>query len=411
MLIFKLKIKKFLLSFLLGTIEASPLIGAITRWPLRSVGRAALPVKPIGRAAKPTHPALSSRSEYESVAPRVAGEKNRVAGGVFPAVMAHRLSNAIVHSSSSAIICGENIVLSDYYYENRQRVICTGGNFKAINNNFGIIDARTTESLSSGIAIFGSGSFNYYHWLIEILPTAFLSQRLAADFQYFPLLVPEQYEKHLSYKDSLDIFRAGRTIVTLRSDRQYQVDDLLVIDSPVHGPFNLRSGMWPRITDYRHSTPVLTAFRQTILDAAGVSGLPPERKLFLARGGDRRSYNQNELAEISKNYGFEVVFPEELSFLEQVRLFQSARIIVGASGAAWANMLFCSRGSKGLTWVFPEYDEFCAYSNIARTVGLDLEYLFPTADRIPASTDEAYGATYRLEPESFRIALERLEMA
>ena len=51
----------------------------------------------------------------------------------------------------------------------------------------------------------------------------------------------------------------------MRTDRQYRIDDLVVIDSPVHGAFNLRAGIWPEETDYSQNTLVLTAFREYIL--------------------------------------------------------------------------------------------------------------------------------------------------
>ena len=44
--------------------------------------------------------------------------------------------------------------------------------------------------------------------------------------------------------------------------------------------------------------------------------------------------------------GFELVATELLSFKEQVRLFSEADIIVGPSGAAFANIIFCQPGTK-----------------------------------------------------------------
>ena len=385
-----------------------PLIRAITRWSLRWVGYSLLPLKSISKSAISLQPALSTPSDFESIAPKTAGEAERAVSGVFPSLSGRRISNAIVHCYSSAVVAEEHIVLPDYYYENRKRIIPVGGNLKVANDKYGLIDTRVKESLPAGIAIFGNGSYNYYHWLIEILPTAYLSQRLGDEFQSYPFLVPEQYEKYSSFRDSLEVFRAGRSVVSMRSDCQYRIDDLVVIDSPVHGPFNLKTGMWPEVNDYSQNTLVLTTFREKILNALAVSSTTSKRKIFLARGNTRRNYNQDELIEIVKCFGFEVVFPENLTFLEQLQLFQSASLVVGPSGAAWANMLFCRTGSRGLTWMFPEYREFCAYSNLAKIVGLDLEYLFPTADRVITSSRAAYRAAYRVDPELFQTALNNL---
>ena len=402
------KMKMLLVSFILWASGVVPLIRAITRWSLRWMGYSLLPLKSISKSAISLQPALSTPSDFESIAPKTAGEAERAVSGVFPSLLGRRISNAIVHCYSSAVVTAEQIVLPDYYYENRKRVSYAGGNLRVANDKYGVIDTRVKESLPAGIAIFGNGSYNYYHWLIEILPAAFLSQRLGDEFQSYPFLVPEQYEKYSSFRDSLEVFRAGRSVVSMRSDRQYRIDDLVIIDSPVHGAFNLRAGIWPEVTDYSQNTLVLTAFREYILNALAVSSTTSERNIFLARGNTRRNYNQDELIEIVKSFGFEVVFPENLTFLEQMQLFQSASLVVGASGAAWANMLFCKTGSRGLTWMFPEYRGFCVYSNLAKIVGLDLEYLFPTTDRIITSSVAAYRAAYRVDPELFQTALDNL---
>jgi hypothetical protein len=397
-----------LIRFLLWASGVVPLVRAITRWSLRWVGHSLLPLKPISESAVSLQPALSAPSDFESIAPKTAGEATRAVSGVFPSLLGRRISNAIVHCHSSAVVTAEHIVLPDYYYENRKRISPLSQKIKVANGKCGIIDTRVKESLPVGIAIFGNGSSNYYHWLIEILPAAFLSQRLGDEFQSYPFLVPEEYEKYSSFRDSLEVFRAGRSVISMRSDRQYHIDDLVIIDSPVHGPFNLPTGIWPEVNDYSQNTSVLTAFRENILNALAVSSTTSEQKIFLARGNTRRNYNQDELIEIAKSFGFEVVFPENLTFLEQLQLFQSASIVVGASGAAWANMLFCKAGSRGLTWVFPEYRGFCAYSNLAKIVGLDLQYLFSTADRTITSSTAAYRAAYRVDPELFQTALNNL---
>jgi hypothetical protein len=380
----------------------------MTRWLLGLVGHSLLPLKSISETATSIRPALFAASEFESIAPKDAAEANRTVRGIFPPLSGRRIGDAVVHCYSSAVVASGHIALPDYYHENRKRISCVGGNLKAANDKFGIVATKAKESLPAGIAIFGNGSFNYYHWLVEILPAAFLSQRLGDEFESYPFLVPEQYEEYSSFRDSLDVFRAGRPVVSMRADRQYRIDDLVIIDSPVNGPFNLPGGVWPEVKDYSQNTAALTAYRDEILGALVVPSTPGGQKIFLARASARRNYNQDELIEIARSFGVEVVYPENLTFLEQVKLFRSASLIVGASGAAWANMLFCMGGSRGLTWLFPEYRGFCAYSNLAKIVGLDLQCLFPAADRNIGSSDAAYTASYRVDPDLFQAALTNL---
>jgi capsular polysaccharide biosynthesis protein len=67
------------------------------------------------------------------------------------------------------------------------------------------------------------------------------------------------------------------------------------------------------------------------------------RRLFVSRRHfpGRQLVNEAQVIDVFERYGFEVVFPEDLSFLEQARLFASASAVAGVKGAALTNMVFC----------------------------------------------------------------------
>ena len=54
----------------------------------------------------------------------------------------------------------------------------------------------------------------------------------------------------------------------------------------------------------------------------------------------------------NKNYlkskGFTVYKVGELNFFEQIYLFQNAKIVIGAHGAAFTNLIFCKENTKVL---------------------------------------------------------------
>ena len=64
-------------------------------------------------------------------------------------------------------------------------------------------------------------------------------------------------------------------------------------------------------------------------------------KIFISRAKMKsRQFNEDEVFSILKKYGFEKVFPELLSFEDQMALFSSVKYIVAGSGAALSNLLF-----------------------------------------------------------------------
>ena len=59
--------------------------------------------------------------------------------------------------------------------------------------------------------------------------------------------------------------------------------------------------------------------------------------------------------------GFEVVQAHEFSFLEQIELFSSTQIVVGASGAVFTNMIFMQPGAKAVIFSPKQLEVFNYY--------------------------------------------------
>ncbi|WP_234869407.1 glycosyltransferase family 61 protein [Allitabrizicola rongguiensis] len=263
-----------------------------------------------------------------------------------------------------------------------------------------VLESRT-EAVHSGIGVFGAGATNWYHWLIEILPAAFLAESLPKQYLGFPLLVPEHVRSITTFGDALQLFAGDRSVVLLSNETLTRVDNLVFIDPPVRGPMNMQAGYWPSPKDYSQHDVVLRAFRKAMIDRLGLAETKPTRRLFLARSNALRSYNQDDLIAIAADRGFEVVFPETMTFREQVETYLQSEFLIGPSGAAFANTLFCQPGTRALTWILPQYSGFCAYSNLARVVGIDLRYLFVSPTSTIGSTHDAYKASYNLDAGAF----------
>ncbi|MFL5287064.1 MAG: glycosyltransferase family 61 protein [Rhodopila sp.] len=94
------------------------------------------------------------------------------------------------------------------------------------------------------------------------------------------------------------------------------------------------------------------------------------RKLYVARTDTQRRQMRNEPALIGemRRRGYEIVVPASLSFTEQVRLFRSASIVVGAHGAGLTNIIFCEPGTVVYELVPAAYPNayFCNLALVCR---------------------------------------------
>lgn len=354
---------------------------------------------------------LAPSAAYVTEAPREGGLPTERHQGMVAPTAARLFAQALAYPTSSAIVTRDRIAVPPLYVGRPDLLITDGEFFLSQDNGTGIVYCPSPAAADCGIALFGAGVTNWYHWLIEILPAAFLAERLPAEYDTFPLLVPDACLKFDTFGASLALFTQKRKVETLAAGSSTRVGRLIQIDSVACGPMNLVSGQWPGPRDYSQNGEVLSQFRAAILDRLSIRERPPTRRIFLARGNSRRNYNQDELLEIAADHGFEAVYPETLSFRDQVETFASAQAVVGPSGAAFANMLFCQGNTRGLTWLLPQYKGFCAYSNLAHVVGMDLRYIFVTPLSPINSSFDAYSAAYTLEGERFEAALKALDTA
>ena len=80
---------------------------------------------------------------------------------------------------------------------------------------------------------------------------------------------------------------------------------------------------------------------------------------------------------------------EDYTFSEQVSIFREAEMIVGPSGAAWANLIYSTSGTKALSWLPETMRNFSVYSTIAQYVGVEMEFIL-TKSKSKTNFHEAY---------------------
>jgi len=275
-----------------------------------------------------------------------------------------------------------------------------------------IFKNRRTKNLEKGICAFGNESYNWYHWLIEILPTVMLAERLPNEFSDYPFLVPENILDNKNFRDSFEIFRRDRPVMPLRRDHDYRVKELVVIPPPTLGPINMKTQSWPVPSDYTQNIEIMSEFRERVLEAVLPTNFSESsRRVFLARPPSSRSYNHMEIEGIAVDRGFELIRPEKLTFQEQVELFQTARIVVGPSGAAWACSIFLNPRARNLVWTLENYAGGCFFSNLTLLSGADLNYLLVSPEVPISDTHDAFSAPYKVDPDLFAAELDALEQA
>jgi capsular polysaccharide biosynthesis protein len=143
----------------------------------------------------------------------------------------------------------------------------------------------------------------------------------------------------------------------------------------------------------------LTYIRSKLLTFSTPTQFP--KRIFLSRrkASERRPFNETDVSNLFKTYGFITVFPEDYSIAEQISMFNNADFIAGGTGGAFTNLLFCKAGCN--VFCFTNYAlDLSIFSTVAKHVNAHLLYIADESKDI---------STIKNIHESFRIDLHRLD--
>jgi hypothetical protein len=213
-------------------------------------------------------------------------------------------------------------------------------------------------------AIFPTTS-NYYHWLVEDLPMVLRVQAAA----------PEA---------NLLAYGAGQTnrhgAVAAHIGMQLVAAPLVVHLQEQVLPGRASDSFFIHPRDLAHLRNFGTAFTES----KSVSPHKYPERIYVSRSKSRRPLaNENELERLLAGAGFAIVHLEELPWIEQIRFFQNARLIVGPHGAGLANLVFANPGSTVVEFTVGYMFNRC-FEWISTVAGH--RYIPVEADSLPAAS-------------------------
>ena len=171
---------------------------------------------------------------------------------------------------------------------------------------------------------------NYGSFLFRTMPKILAARHLDPAHKF---LVPLKYNS----------FRELCLLAGLSEDRLIAHDDRAI--------YKLRKAYLPTIRNPHAflDEPTLGLFSRIAerLDYPNVSSriFVSRERLASTKSGYRRMLNAGEVEERLVKLGFEIIYPEEMSIEEQIKKFRSAAIVVGQSGGAMFNVVFCRPGT------------------------------------------------------------------
>jgi capsular polysaccharide biosynthesis protein len=333
---------------------------------------------------------FQSQTIVESFSPRSIDNQFIKSEVVLPSLNLYHFNDIVVNTCSSNLIplSGEKIIFERVFSADLQYCNYTTGIIRHHNDHSALFKyAKNKRLIDNALYLGGNGVFNYYHWLIEIVPKlTLITPELLKKYNIRTLILDQSVKDIASFQKTLNLFLSCNSInlniiyETRKVD--LHVKNLFYINNINNIVFNSRSKL-SSLSFSCYSPNLIQKTKEIIINGidSDSSNKDYPKKIFLARSHkSARAYNQQEIQSYLETQGFVAIYLEQLDFDEQVILFRNADFIIGPSGAAWSNIIFCQQNVKAISWLPQHLSEFSVFSTIAHIVNCDLRFIFTEAD-------------------------------
>lgn len=263
--------------------------------------------------------------------------------------------------------------LKDCYVYKQIGLVLSSRNllFKEFTHNFGIsslskfifkkpfftFSANVKYADGIGAMLISPQSHNYYHWLFDVLPRIKLYESVSGHINHYCVSASVPHK----FLDILPQFGIPKNKLLFINDTQK-----VHFNSLYAGSLPGSEGRSPRwAVDYVRSV--------LLKDEPATAA----KKIYFKRGKttNRQIINEEQIITLLQSQGFDIIDPNDLSIAEQIHVVQNANVIVGAHGAALANLMFAMPGTAVIELFSADYFRTDCYFTLAGMLSLNYHYL------------------------------------
>jgi len=192
----------------------------------------------------------------------------------------------------------------------------------------------------------GGGNNNYWHWMYDVLPRLKICEKLKnlQSIDYF--LLPDS--KQNFQKETLRFLGfAEDKILSSEKYRHIKANEIIVTDHPYMFTDD------PHIDAQKVPNWIMDWLKEKFLINSKKSQLSFPKKIYIDRSDSKSNVahlrtvkNEKEIQKFLTDKSFETIKLSDLSFDDQVQLFNNADFIIGLHGSGFANIPFCKPNTR-----------------------------------------------------------------
>ena len=261
----------------------------------------------------------------------------------FPETYVAEIKNATIIGENELIMC-QNKVLCDTYtcefveYMKLEKGVVKRADLVAKEVELHYHSIRHLP-IDKGICLIGNFPYSYYHFVINILPKLYYISN-HSQYENYPWIIDARAYKN--FKEIIEIFNIHKNkVICINQNVAYRVKKLVVASNCVWYDRYIQEQFYKDV-GHRYDSEAIRYVREVCLESIKEDKII--EKVYVSRTklpeDRKRLENEEEVEQLFHKYGFISVYPEELSFIEQVKLFRNVKVFAGVAGAAFTNMIF-----------------------------------------------------------------------
>ncbi len=311
---------------------------------------------------------------------------------IFPEVRISKIGSCKVVGGTSLVTKDDCVICHDMYNFDTdmlsEELHCLLSVYPQENKVVWSQDISISKVVENAATFVDSCAHNYAHWMTEVLPKIRIFCSIK-EYQKIPIIIDDLLHEN-QMESLLAVVGGNRSVIVLSKGCGLFVKELYFTSSTGYVPFQKRGN-----ADSTASHGLFSPYAlQMVVDrlsewSAAIDKENLPKRIYVRRNSSYRSLkNQAELEKVISQLGFEIIQPEKWSLSQQVALFENADVVVGPTGASFANIMFCRPGTKIVILAYWHPDMVYWYwQNIACSTNKQIKYVLgaPLSRNLPHS--------------------------
>ena len=274
------------------------------------------------------------------------------------------------------------------------------------------VDASQPMEVDEAFSLLGAHTDFFGHWMCEYLPK-YIAAKLSGLLPNVPVLIDSHMPS--SHREALEcLYGTSYSAIEVPAFRAVRVDKLWCAPTlsymPLHEIRNERFSWQAVSASPSRFEPIIRDMQRRFDDNVGSSYAVGPR-VYLARKAfrHRRLVNHAAIEQVAGDLGFEIVYPEDLTFSEQAKMARNADIIIAPEGSAIFLSVFARPGTTLCILSHPLTDVLADYNGLF--AAHHIEVMAITGPIARANSTTPHDSDYRIDEETFRRIVGQLVRA